>query len=169
MQLVLEVPVQAPKSVVDKLHSLHHRTRTYFGRQYVIEADDDADTHVIARVELPSEPIKAWVITKSETNGDFEGLLRLIRRRQIPASYVDFARAKVASEGLVRDILITDKSFIRVDEDAGTSTIHIECNAEIDKHMAAVNDALSAIGADGMKPALLARIRRIGASGKKVE
>ena len=154
MQTIIEIRLESPGGV-DKLNALHHKTKTYFAREY--RADGASDGDVVVRVEGPNAPMKSWITSESRVAAS--AMSTLFKRRPLPASYVDYSTAQVIAEGPTRDILITHKVLVRVAEQTGRVSALVEVGQDLDHQLAMLNDACRAAGVTSLHDARIGKIR----------
>ena len=141
MQTIAEIHLEAPAGI-ERLKALRHRAKTYCSREYRAHGASSED--VLLRVEGPRAPLRAWITSPALSSTS--AMASAMKRRTLPPSYVDFSSLRVVSSGPTRDILITNKLLIRVDEHTGRVVAHVDVGDDLEHQIEMLNDACHAAG-----------------------
>ena len=149
MQTVAQIRIGSPNGI-DLIPSLQHKVNTYSAREYTADGAETGD--VLVRVEGARAPIQAWIVSKpNRVDADAQ----LHTRRRIPASYVDYSTLQMTSQGPTRDVFITHKAFLRVDDVSSTVAAHVEACPDVREHLKTINEVCAAAKLQSIPPGVI--------------
>lgn len=134
---------------VARLRALRHRTRSFVLRTY----SAPGQVHVCARGQ--QEPLRAW----REAGVISEGALTVVARSTFPAGYVDWSAVKTTGkDGLVVEVLITDKLSVLIHEQGGVRA-ELSLSGDRARHLGALEAVIESAGFDALDRGTLQQLK----------